>query len=101
MMQGDACNLGFRLENNAGSPITPEDVSQVEIILGHLCKSTARAELFYYDGLGYFPLSQSESRSLWPSAVDAQIRVAWINGVVEGKNFHGIRVEEALSREVL
>lgn len=101
MMQGDSYNLGISILNNAGSPVTPEDVRDVEITIGHLSKSYKNAQLTFSDGLWLFPLSQKESFGMWPSAVKAQVRVAWANGVVEGKPLYGIRNEESISKEVL
>lgn len=101
MMQGDAYYLGIRILNNAGFPVTPQDVKDVEISLGHLCKNYRRAELLYSDGLWLFPLSQEESFGFFPQAVKAQVRLVWANGVVEGKPLYGVRIGESISKEVL
>ena len=101
MMQGDSYNLGFRILNNAGNPVIPDDVKDVEITIGHLSKSYTNAELIYSDGLWMFPLSQAETFRFWPSSVKAQIRVVWANGVVEGKPIYGMRINESISKEVL
>lgn len=100
-MQGDAYYLGIRILNNAGFPVTPQDVKDVEISLGHLCKNYRRAELLYSDGLWLFPLSQEESFGYFPQAVKAQVRLVWANGVVEGKPLYGVRIGESISKEVL
>lgn len=101
MMQGDSYNLGISILNNAGQPVTPNDVNDVEITIGHLSKTYLNAELSYSDGLWNFPLTQEETFSYWPSAVKAQVRVVWANGVVEGKPLYGIRIGESISKEVL
>lgn len=101
MMQGDAYNLGFRIRNNAGSPVTPGDVRDVEIAIGNIVKTYRKAELSYVDGLWMFPLSQEETFGCWPSSLRAQVRVVWSSGVVEGKPVYGIRIHESLSKEVL
>ena len=101
MMQGDAYNLGIRILNNAGSPVTPDDVQDVEITIGHLRKTWLNAQLDYADGLWLFPLSQKETFGYWPSEVRAQVRVVWSNGVVEGKPVYGVRIHESISKEVL
>ena len=93
-MQGDAYYLGIRILNNAGFPVTPQDVEDLEIALGHLCKN-------YSDGLWLFPLSQEESFGFFPQAVKAQVRLVWANGVVEGKPLYGVRIGESISKEVL
>lgn len=101
MMQGDAAYFGIRLFNNAGSPVTPEDLQDLEITFGHLRKTYRRAQLLYDNGLWLFPLSQRESLSFWPGPVKGQVRLLWRNGVVEGAPLYGCRVTESLSREVL
>jgi len=101
MMQGDAYCLGIRIENNAGSVLTPEDVRDVEITVGHLRRTYADGALHYYNGLWLFPLSQEESFRFLPAAPKAQVRVVWANGAVEGKPLYGVRIEESISKEVL
>lgn len=101
MMQGDSYNLGIRILNNAGSPVTPADVNDVEITIGHLSKTYLREEIFYSDGLWLFPMEQYETFELWPSSVKAQVRVVWRNGVIEGKPLYGVRIEESISKEWL
>lgn len=101
MMQGDSYSLGIVILNNAGSPVTPADVRDVEITIGDMSKTYKRAELTFTDGVWMFPISQKDSFSMWPSAVKAQVRVAWLGGAVEGKPIYGIRNEESLSKEVL
>lgn len=101
MMQGDSYNLGFAVLNNAGVAVTPVDISDMEITIGHISKRYSRAELFYSDSRWMFPLSQSETFGYWPRAVKAQIRIVWANGVVEGKTIHGVRINESISKEVL
>ena len=101
MMQGDSYNLGIRILNNAGSPVTPEDVKDVEITIGHLSKTYMNSQLIYNEGLWMFPLSQKDTFRYWPSSVKAQVRVVWANGVVEGKPLYGLRIDESISKEVL
>ncbi len=101
MMQGDSYSLGIVILNNAGNPVTPGDISDIEITIGRLRKTYLNAQLTYSDGLWLFPLSQDESFGISESAVPAQVRVKWANGAIEGKKIYGIRVEESLSKEVL
>lgn len=101
MMQGDACYLGIRIENNAGSPVTPADIREVEITLGDLHRSWRQSELSFSDGLWFFPLDQCDTFRCWPGPVKAQVRVVWANGTVEGKDLWGIRMDESISKEVL
>ena len=100
-MQGDAYNLGISILNNAGNPVTPDDIRDIEITIGNLRKTYLNAQITFYEGMWMFPLSQSESFKFTPGPVKAQVRVAWKNGVVEGKPLYGVRMDESLSKEVL
>lgn len=101
MMQGDSYNIGIKILNNAGNPVTPDDIKDIEITIGHLSKTYLGAELTFSEGLWFFPLSQHESFRYLPSAAKAQVRVAWKNGVIEGKPIYGLRIDESISKEVL
>ena len=101
MMQGDSYSLGIRILNNAGNPVTPEDIKDVEITIGQLRKTYLNAQVTFNEGLWMFPLSQKETFGCWPAAVKAQVRVVWANGVVEGKPIYGVRINESISKEVL
>lgn len=101
MMQGDAYLLGISILNNAGMPVTPVDVADVEITIGHLKKKYSDAALSFRDGIWMFPLSQSETFGCMPAAPKAQVRVKWANGVIEGKPLYGVRIDESISKEVL
>lgn len=101
MMQGDAYLLGISILNNAGSAVTPVDVADVEITIGHLKKKYSDAEISYSEGLWFFPLTQKETFGSLPTAPKAQVRVKWANGVIEGKTLHGVRIDESISKEVL
>ncbi len=101
MMQGDSYNLGIRILNNAGNPVTPADIKDVEITIGHLSKSYLNAQVIFHDGLWLFPISQRESFGYMPASVKAQVRVLWANGIVEGKPMYGVRIDESISKEVL
>lgn len=101
MMQGDSYNLGFRILNNAGNPITPEDIRDLEITIGQISKTYLDARVTFYDGIWMFPLSQKETLDFLPAAMPAQVRVVWANGVIEGAPVYGIRIDESISKEVL
>ena len=101
MMQGDSYYLGITIKNNAGSTVTPADVKDVEITIGHMTKTYLNAQILFADGLWLFPVEQKDSFQILPSAVKAQVRVVWANGVIEGKPLYGIRNLESISKEVL
>lgn len=101
MMQGDSYSIGVKILNNAGSNVTPDDVTDVEITIGRVSKSLSRGQLLYDNNCWLYPVSQSESMAILPGVVPAQVRVVWKNGAVEGKKIEGIRMHESLSKEVL
>ena len=101
MMQGDSYNLGIRILNNAGAPVTPDDIIDIELTIGNLRKTYRNSQIFYENGRWFFPLSQKETFALTPTVVKAQARVLWANGVMEGKQLRGIRVHESMSKEAL
>lgn len=101
MMQGDSYSLGFTVLNNSGSPVTPGDIMDMEICIGHIRKTYQKNQLLFDSGRWYFPISQAESFGCWPNYVNTQIRIMWGNGVVEGKKINGVRINESLSKEVL
>ena len=101
MMQGDSYNLGFTVLNNARVPVTPADIQDVEITIGHLRKTYRNAQVTFYKDKWMFPLSQEETFGYWPKNVKAQIRIVWNDGVIEGKEIHGVKVHESISKEVL
>lgn len=101
MMQGDSYKLGINILNNAGNPVTPDDIRDVEITIGSLRKTYLNAQLTYENGVWLFPLSQQETFHYWPSSLKSQVRVVWANGVVEGKPLYGVRISESISKEVL
>ena len=100
-MQGDSYYLGFTVLNNAKAPVTPVDVQDVEITIGHISKTYRNSQIIYRDGMWMFPLTQKETFAYWPKSTKAQIRIVWANGVIEGKPIHGVRVNESISKEVL
>lgn len=100
MMQGDAYYLAIRLLNNVGNNITPSDVTDVELTIGHLTKTYRKQEVQFRDGQWLFPLSQEETQDFWPTNIKAQVRVLWNNGVIEGQPIYGIQIQESISKEV-
>lgn len=101
MMQGDSYNLGIHILNNAGSPVTPDDIQDIEITIGHISKSYLKSQIQFSDGVWMFPLTQSDTQGFWPGSVKSQVRIRWINGAIEGKPLLGIVVNEGISKEVL
>lgn len=101
MMQGDSYNIGIQLLNNAGQPITPDDVDDVEITIGWESKRYKKGQLLFADGLWLYPITQTSSFSQKPGRAAAQVRIKWNNGFVEGQKILGARFVESRSKEVL
>jgi hypothetical protein len=101
MMQGDSYNLGFTVLNNAHGIVTPDDIQDMEITIGHIRKTYRNSQITYANGKWLFPLTQKETFGYWPKAIKAQIRILWANGIVEGKPIYGVRINESTSKEVL
>ena len=101
MMQGNHCDLGIRIFNNAGSAVIDQDVIDVEITIGHLRKTYRNGQLRCTDGIWMFPLTQQESFAFPSGAPRAQVRVLWANGVIEGCPLRGVTIQESISKEVL
>lgn len=101
MMQGDSYKLSFAVLNNAGVAVTPLDIQDMEITIGHIRKTYRNAQITFSNGLWLFPLTQEETFGYWPKSTKAQIRIVWANGIVEGQPIHGVRINESISKEVL
>lgn len=102
MMQGDSYGLPIEiLKGNAVA--TPEDVSNVEFMLGHVRKTYADSEIVFSADTGEWVvhLTQNDTFMLRTVRTRAQLRVKWKSGGVEGFDFGYINVIESLSKEVL
>ena len=103
MMQGDSYGLPIEIKNSGGTAVTPEDVSDVEIVIGHLIKTYKKNEIGFNadSGVWIFPLTQEETFSFPAMRVKGQARIAWASGGVEGVRLEHIDVSESYSKEVL
>lgn len=102
MMQGDQYGLGIDIVyEEDGTPVTKDDVADVEITIGHLKKTYKEGKVTFSNGQWVFPVTQEETFRYMPSLVDAQARIVWPNGEVEGVPLGKIRVLESRSKEVL
>lgn len=105
-MQGDAYGIEIDIFDKNGNMVTPDDISDVEITVGHIRKTYKGGSLFYVDNGGgssqwIFPLSQQETFRFPASKANVQIRIAWPNGEVEGGRLGYLVVHESSSKEVL
>jgi len=100
MLQGDSYKIAFNIKEN-GIGLTPDTVDDVEICIGQLQKTYQNGEVTYNSGKWYFPLSQDETFSLFPTEQAAQIRVLFKTGNVKGIALNPINVHESMSKTVL
>lgn len=101
IMQGDAYDLGIEIFDDNGKMVTPDDVSDVEIVIAHMSKSYANKEIKYGESVWLFPLTQEESFAIMPSKPKAQVRIKWKTGEVDGTKIDLSSVDESSSKEVL
>ena len=100
MFQGDAYSLSITLQREDGTPITSADVKDVEISVGHICKTTAKG-VQYLEGKWTLPLTQEESFGFPDQPVKAQARILWPSGDVQGVSLGQLLFRETISKEVL
>lgn len=109
MMQGDsyAVFVELRFEQTA-EPITPDMVSDVEIIVGDsaLRKTYANGEVLYdtEQSQWYFVPTQEETFGLDPDSYEVQVRIKFANGqhsAVKGIDVGNISILDAKSEEVI
>lgn len=101
IMQGDSYKLAIEILDEAGKPVSSADVNDVEIVLGNMVKSYTKGEIEAGDGVWLFPISQEESLHLMPSKPNAQVRIKWSSGDVDGVKLDVSSVLESFSKEVL
>lgn len=103
MMQGDSYGLSIEIKKSDGTAVTPEDVSDVEVVIGHLIKTHKRNQISFDtdSSMWVFPLTQEETFALPAMRVKGQVRIAWASGGVEGASLGFVNVSESYSKEVL
>lgn len=103
MMQGDSYGLPIGIKKANGEALTPADVADVEIVIGHLIKTYKKNEISYDEGSEewVFPFTQEETFALPAMRVNAQARIVFTSGVVEGVKLGHVNVNESVSKEVL
>lgn len=103
MMQGDAYDLPIEIVVVDGPAVTPEDVKDVEIVIGSLRKTFVAGEVKFDRTTNewLFPLSQEETFKFLPTKIRGQVRLHWKTGEIEGYKLDTIDVDESTSKEVL
>ena len=99
-MRGDAYPIGFEVFAADGKTrITPELVSEVEIVICGIRKTYSGSEIYYANDLWNFPITQQETFAM-PELGKCQIRVKNGNEVI-GEYVEAVYVTESQSKEVL
>lgn len=101
MMQGDCYSQGIEILDSNGNAVLPQDVADVEVVIGSLKKTYAAGQVKYGEDCWLFPLSQQESLALSAGALRGQVRVKWASGEVDGCLLELPALTESRSREVL
>lgn len=101
MMQGDCYSQGIEILDSNGNAVLPQDVADVEVVIGNLKKTYASGQVKYGEDCWLFPLSQQESLALNPGPLRGQVRIKWLSGEVDGCPLELPALHESRSREVL
>ena len=101
LMQGDQYAIVFTGTQD-GAPLDLSKIEMIEFIVGNLRKIYP-GEVTANDGKFYFPLTQEETLNFKSAMQSVQIRVKFLGAepVVVGVPLGGIRVTDAISKEVL
>ena len=101
MMRGDSYEIAITLTDEENQPITPADVSEVEIALGDLKKTYTSGDVTYNDGKWLFPVTQDETLSTVAAVSTLQVRVKYLPGDVVGARVGNVYIVPSSSNEVL
>lgn len=102
MMQGDQYRLPIELVHDDGSELTPDEVSDIEVLIGGIRKTYKGGEVSYNDadGLYYILITQRET-FMFRGKVDIKVRVKFPSGDVVGLGLGALEVEPSVSKVVL
>lgn len=97
--QGDAYKLAVTLTDENGAPLTPDDVSKVEISIGNVTKQYPD-EVTYDDGAFLMPITETDSHSM-SGILPTQVRVLFPSGEVSSASLGFMHVVMSVSKSVL
>lgn len=102
MMQGDQYRLPIELVHDDGSELTPDEVSDIEVLVGGIRKTYKGGDVYYEDadGVYYIDLTQHET-FMFRGKVDVKVRVKFLSGDVVGLGLGALEVEPSASKVVL
>lgn len=91
--QADQYMIPFTIRNDKNT-VTPENSSDVAIVLGHLIKRYSDNALLFVDGEWLFPLTREDTIKMTDRA-KCQIEVRYGNNIVHSKPFD-VKVKPSL-----
>lgn len=102
IMQGDSYGIPITIEFDGGIG-TPDNLLDVEVVLGDIKKSYSEGKLTFDDENNQyiFPLTQTDSLAMAASYNRAQIRIKLMTGEVIGQVIENLVVDRSLSKVVL
>lgn len=104
MMQGDAYSIPFTLSvniNGVKTILTPDNVKDVEILIGTLRETYLEGGLKFVDDKWCFPLTQQETFSFGTFPQFAQVRVKFVSDDVVGAIVPKMQISNSISKVVL
>ena len=102
MMQGDQYRIPVELKNTDGTPVTQNDIKNLEIFVGQFRKTLSDGGISFEENesLFFVSLAQKETFMLHGD-VKVQARILFLSGDVVGINLGTVNFEEATSKVVL
>lgn len=103
ILQGSAIPIAINLnDEETGNPITSDDVSAMEIVIGNIRKTFPGSISFDAEQEAWIiNLTQKETFSMSPMIYEPQCRVVLNNGYIPGTTLSKVRIIEGKSKEVL
>lgn len=104
ILQGSALPIAIDLvDEDTGDPITSDDVSNVELVIGNIRKTMTSGGITYdtEQKSWVFNLSQEETFSMSPTIYEPQCRIVLAGGRIPGAILSKVRIIEGRSKEVL
>lgn len=103
IMQGDQYALPIELMAKDGTPLSPDTLADVEVVVGTMRKTMSRGAIVYdaERGVFLFPLTQEETFAMRDQRYKVQLRVKTTGGDVVGIYLGEIIVDMSKSKEVL
>lgn len=102
MMQGDQYRLPIEFKNEDGTPLTQEEISDIEIFVGLFRKTISDGGVGFEEseGVFYVFMTQKETFMLRGEA-KIQARIKFLSGDVMGIDLGTVKIDTSTSKVVL